>query len=43
MATKSKSKKSATKSGKKKTAKKASRKARGRKFGDTGPRQKPNN
>jgi len=39
MATKSRSKKSATKSGKK-TANKASRKSRGRKVGDTGPRQK---
>ncbi len=38
MATKSKGKKSATKSGKK-TAKKAGPKSRGRKFGDTGPRQ----
>ena len=38
MAKKSKSKKPATKSGKK-TAKKASPKRRGRKFGDTGPRQ----
>ena len=38
MAKKSKSKKSATKSGKK-TAKKAGPKGRGRKFGDTGPRQ----
>jgi hypothetical protein len=38
MATKTKGKKSATRSGKK-TAKKASPKRRGRKFGDTGPRQ----